>query len=142
MTDEGADVKKRAATWGRPYMLNIRSSYPVGAAPCGGPPPCHSEAVTDVTAVGIRNPRGSGLPRRKDGLPRQSADWLAMTQRRRAYWLAMTGRGVKYLLYSPRTPPELYEKIHILEITAGFCLAPAKYLWYPQRKVHVIVPFL
>ena len=67
----------------------------------------------------------------KDGLPRQSADWLAMT-----------GRGVKYLLYSPRTPPELYEKIHILEIAAGFCLAPAKYLWYPQRKVRFFVPFL
>ena len=67
----------------------------------------------------------------KNGLPRQSADWRAMT-----------GRGVKYLLSPPRTPPELYEKIHILEITAGFCLAPGRHLWYPQRKVRFFVPFL
>ena len=36
---------------------------------------CHSEAVTDVTAVGIRI-----LNVREKGLPRQSADWLAMTK--------------------------------------------------------------
>ena len=34
----------------------------------------HSEAVTDVTAVGIRIQNI-----RENGLPRQSADWLAMT---------------------------------------------------------------
>ena len=66
---------------------------------------CHSEAVTDVTAVGIRIQNV-----RENGLPRQSADWLAMT-----------GRGVKYLLYSPRTPLELHEKIHILEIMGRVC---------------------
>ena len=49
-------------------------------------------------------------PPGENGLPRQSADWLAMT-----------GRGVKHLLSSPRTPPELYEKIHILEITGRVC---------------------
>ena len=57
-----------------------------------GPPPCHSVAT------------------RENGLPSQSADWRAMT-----------GRGVKYLLYSPRTPPELYGKIHILEIMGKVC---------------------
>ena len=36
---------------------------------------CHSEAVTDVTAVGIRIQNV-----RENGLPRQSADWLAMTK--------------------------------------------------------------
>ena len=36
---------------------------------------CHSEAVTDVTAVGIRIPSIW-----KNGLPRQFANWLAMTK--------------------------------------------------------------
>ena len=36
---------------------------------------CHSEAVTDVTAVGIRIQNVG-----ENGLPRQSADWLAMTK--------------------------------------------------------------
>ena len=36
---------------------------------------CHSEAVTDVTAVGIRIQNV-----RENGLPRQSADWLTMTK--------------------------------------------------------------
>ena len=36
---------------------------------------CHSEAVTDVTAVGIRIQNV-----RENGLPRQSVDWLAMTK--------------------------------------------------------------
>ena len=36
---------------------------------------CHSEAVTDVTAVGLRIQNV-----RENGLPRQSADWLAMTK--------------------------------------------------------------
>ena len=35
----------------------------------------------------------------KDGLPRQSADWLAMT-----------GRGVKYLLSSPAHPAGIVRK--------------------------------
>ena len=49
------------------------------------PRPCHSEPVTDVTGVGIRdllagNLRNSaGIMRFGNGLPRQSADWLAMT---------------------------------------------------------------
>ena len=34
---------------------------------------CHSEAVTNVTAVGIRIQNVG-----ENGLPRQSADWLAM----------------------------------------------------------------
>ncbi len=54
----------------------------------------------------------------KNGLPRQSADWLAMT-----------GRGVKYLLYSPRTPPELHDFIHILEITALLCPKLSLPMW-------------
>ena len=56
--------------------------------------PCHSEPVTDVTGVGIRNllagnlRKSAGIMRFGNGLPRQSvpqghllrgADWLAMT---------------------------------------------------------------
>ena len=58
------------------------------------PRPCHSEPVTDVTGVGIRNllagnlRKSAGIMRFGNGLPRQSvpqghllrgADWLAMT---------------------------------------------------------------
>ena len=49
------------------------------------PRPCHSEPVTDVTGVGIRNllagnlRKSAGIMRFRNGLPRQSADWLAMT---------------------------------------------------------------
>ena len=58
------------------------------------PTPCHSEPVTDVTGVGIRNllagnlRKSAGIMRFGNGLPRQSvpqghllcgADWLAMT---------------------------------------------------------------
>ena len=49
------------------------------------PHPCHSEPVTDVTGVGIRNllagnlRKSAGIMRFGNGLPRQSADWLAMT---------------------------------------------------------------
>ena len=49
------------------------------------PRPCHSEPVTDVTGVGIRNllagnlRKSAGLMRFGNGLPRQSAHWLAMT---------------------------------------------------------------
>ena len=48
------------------------------------PRPCHSEPVTDVTGVGIRNllaenlRKSAGIMRFGNGLPRQSADWLAM----------------------------------------------------------------
>ena len=67
--------------------------------PCFGvsinPRPCHSEPVTDVTGVGIRNllagnlRKSAGIMRFGNGLPRQSvpqghllrgADWLAMTR--------------------------------------------------------------
>ncbi|MDY5333286.1 MAG: hypothetical protein SPG84_00095, partial [Vescimonas sp.] len=49
------------------------------------PRPCHSEPVTDVTGVGIRNllagnlRKSAGIMHFGNGLPRQSADWLAMT---------------------------------------------------------------
>ena len=49
------------------------------------PRPCHSESVTDVTGVGIRNllagnlRKSAGIMHFGNGLPRQSADWLAMT---------------------------------------------------------------
>ena len=49
------------------------------------PRPCHSEPVTDVTGVGIRNllagnlRKSAGIMRFGNGLPRQPADWLAMT---------------------------------------------------------------
>ena len=49
------------------------------------PRPCHSEPVTDVTGVGIRSllagnlRKSAGIMRFRNGLPRQSADWLAMT---------------------------------------------------------------
>ena len=49
------------------------------------PHPCHSEPVTDVTGVGIRNlsagnlRKSAGVMRFGNGLPRQCAPWLAMT---------------------------------------------------------------
>ena len=49
------------------------------------PRPCHSEPVTDVTGVGIRNllagnlRKSAGIMRFRNGLPRQCAHWLAMT---------------------------------------------------------------
>ena len=49
------------------------------------PHPCHSEPVTDVTGVGIRNllagnlRKSAGIMRFGNGLPRQCAYWLAMT---------------------------------------------------------------
>ena len=49
------------------------------------PHPCHSEPVTDVTGVGIRNlldgnlRKSAGIMRFGNGLPRQCAHWLAMT---------------------------------------------------------------
>ena len=47
--------------------------------------PCHSEPVTDVTGVGIRNllagnlRKSAGIMRFGNGLPRQCEHWLAMT---------------------------------------------------------------
>ena len=41
------------------------------------PAPCHSETVTDVTVVGIRNTLCTG---KEYGLPHQCAHWLAMTR--------------------------------------------------------------
>ena len=71
---------------------------PAAGGGCGSvsinPRPCHSEPVTDVTGVGIRNllagnlRKSAGIMRFGNGLPRQSvpqghllrgADWLAMT---------------------------------------------------------------
>ena len=49
------------------------------------PHPCHSEPVTDVTGVGIRNllagnlRKSAGIMRFGNGLPRQCEHWLAMT---------------------------------------------------------------
>ena len=49
------------------------------------PHPCHSEPVTDVTGVGIRNLLAGNLWKSAEimhfgsGLPRQCAHWLAMT---------------------------------------------------------------
>ena len=49
------------------------------------PRPCHSEPVTDVTGVGIRNllagnlRKSAGIMRFRNGLPRQCVYWLAMT---------------------------------------------------------------
>ena len=49
------------------------------------PRPCHSEPVTDVTGVGIRNllagnlRKSAGIMRFGNGLPRQCEHWLAMT---------------------------------------------------------------
>ena len=46
---------------------------------------CHSEPVTDVTGVGIRNllagnlRKSAGIMRFGNGLPRQCEHWLAMT---------------------------------------------------------------
>ncbi len=49
------------------------------------PRPCHSEPVTDVTGVGIRNllagnlRKSAGIMRFGNGLPPQCEHWLAMT---------------------------------------------------------------
>ena len=76
------------------------------------PRPCHSEPVTDVTGVGIRNllagnlRKSAGIMRFGNGLPRQSvpqghllrgADWLAMTR--------CVGGGVPDVPYARFTAP-------------------------------------
>ena len=59
------------------------------------PRPCHSEPVTDVTGVGIRNllagnlRKSAGIMRFGNGLPRQSVPQGHLL--RGAHWLAMTG---------------------------------------------------
>ena len=55
----------------------IRSMERTGCPAGVGAKPRHCEPVTDVTGAAIRSPfRGDG----GRGLPRQSADWLAMTE--------------------------------------------------------------
>ena len=59
------------------------------------PRPCHSEPVTDVTGVGIRNllarnlRKSAGIMRFGSGLPRQCVPQGHLL--RGAHWLAMTG---------------------------------------------------
>ena len=59
------------------------------------PHPCHSEPVTDVTGVGIRNlldgnlRKSAGIMRFGNGLPRQCVPQGHLL--RGAHWLAMTG---------------------------------------------------
>ena len=59
------------------------------------PRPCHSEPVTDVTGVGIRNllagnlRKSAGIVHFGNGLPRQSVPQGHLL--RGAHWLAMTG---------------------------------------------------
>ena len=59
------------------------------------PRPCHSEPVTDVTGVGIRNllagnlRKSAGIMRFGNGLPRQCVPQGHLL--RGAHWLAMTG---------------------------------------------------
>ena len=59
------------------------------------PRPCHSEPVTDVTGVGIRNllagnlRKSAGIMRFGNGLPRQCVPQGYLL--RGAHWLAMTG---------------------------------------------------
>ena len=70
-------------------VLSLHDSCPaVGAddpVRPNGAKRCHSEPVTDVTGVGIRNllaenlRKSAGIVHFGNGLPRQSADWLAMT---------------------------------------------------------------
>ena len=75
-------------------MNRAAAVYSGGFSLSINPRPCHSEPVTDVTGVGIRNllagnlRKSAGIMRFGNGLPRQSvpqghllrgADWLAMT---------------------------------------------------------------
>ena len=75
--------------------IAARKADPTKSTPaaigCGGASvsinlhPCHSEPVTDVTGVGIRNllagnlRKSAGIMRFGNGLPRQCEHWLAMT---------------------------------------------------------------
>ena len=75
--------------WRRPGKIGSANTKPRdesrGVCVSINPRPCHSEPVTDVTGVGIRNllagnlRKSAGIMRFGNGLPRQSADWLAMT---------------------------------------------------------------
>ena len=71
-------------------LLTVKKRAEAGLCPASAqrvdkPHPCHSEPVTDVTGVGIRNllagnlRKSAGIMRFGNGLPRQSAHWLAMT---------------------------------------------------------------
>ena len=74
-----------------PHGKHILQKSTPAAIGCGGasvsinPHPCHSEPVTDVTGVGIRNllagnlRKSAGIMRFGNGLPRQCEHWLAMT---------------------------------------------------------------
>ena len=70
---------------------------------------CHSEPVTDVTGVGIRNllawnlRKSAGIMHFGNGLPRQSADWLAMTGSFDSLKRRPFGRRFKqYVVYSSK----------------------------------------
>ena len=95
--------------WRRPGKIGSANTKPRdesrGVCVSINPRPCHSEPVTDVTGVGIRillagNLRKSaGIMRFRNGLPRQSADWLAMTgffdrltPRRKSRGFVMSGK--------------------------------------------------
>ena len=68
------------------------------------PRPCHSEPVTDVTGVGIRNllvgnlRKSAGIMRFGNGLPRQCVPQGHLL--RGAHWLAMTDFFGSLLLIS------------------------------------------
>ena len=94
----------RRATWGPPYgdpASRCRAGPMCPAVSCR--PPCHSEPVTDVTGVGIRNPLTvRWMPRwmlrrhsRRDRRLKTCRWHVFLTPRRIASqsddWLAMTG---------------------------------------------------
>ena len=66
-------------------MNRAAAVYSGGFSVSINPRLCHSEPVTDVTGVGIRNllagnlRKSAGIMRFGSGLPRQCAHWLAMT---------------------------------------------------------------
>ena len=78
--------------WRRPGKIGSANTKPHdesrGVCVSINPRPCHSEPVTDVTGVGIRNllagnlRKSAGLMRFGNGLPRQCAHWLGMTGER------------------------------------------------------------
>ena len=66
-------------------MNRAAAVYSGGFSVSINPRLCHSEPVTDVTGVGIRNllagnlRKSAGIMRFGNGLPRQCVHWLAMT---------------------------------------------------------------
>ena len=78
--------------WRRPGKKGSANTKPRdesrGVSVSINPRPCHSEPVTDVTGVGIRNllagnlRKSAGIMRFGNGLPRQCAHWLGMTGER------------------------------------------------------------